>query len=389
MGASKKKKGGWLHRIVFVPAMLVAIGLFLCFALRFIAPEKLFFPSLFGLAFPVLLLLGMGLTILYLIFLRWEVLVFALCVGLNYTNTVCLLRGKGMSEPPRSEWAAPDRFKLLTYNVRLFNFYGEIPGEKGAIKDELLDYIKDQDADIVCLQEYYESKDGSFSLGRVLPDAGYLYHTRAASNKNFYYGNIIYSKYPILNQGCLEGMSTFDVVFADLLMGKDTLRVYNIHLESNRFDKTDRAFFESVLAASSNPVKDKKYTHGAKRMLGKMRKATISRSEQIRQISLHTQISHAPSRIIVCGDMNDQPVSYAYGYMRRNGFGDAFVDAGSGFGQSYRGYYPSYRIDYILYKGGLETLYFDTRNVDYSDHKPLTAIFSKQPQPDGAAYPSR
>lgn len=372
----RKKKGGWLHRLAFLPAAVVAVGLLLCFGVRYIRPESLFFPSLCGLAFPILLLLGMGLTILYLTFFRWESLLFAFCVLLNYTNTVCLLRGKGRSEPPKSEWIAPDRFKVLTYNVRLFNFYGEIPGEKGSIKNQLLDYVKDQDADIVCLQEYYESKNGSFSLGTVLPEAGYRYRTEPASNRNFHYGNIIYSKYPILQQGSLEGMSTFDVVFADLLMGKDTLRFYNIHLESNRFDKTDRAFFEAVRAASSNPAKDRNYTHGAKRMLGKMRKATVTRSMQIRQIALHADTSHAPSRILVCGDMNDQPVSYAYGHMRRKDFEDAFVDAGSGFGQSYRGYYPSYRIDYILYRGNLETLYFDTRNVDYSDHKPLTAVFS-------------
>ena len=378
MSAKKKKKGGWLHRVAFLPAAVVAAGLLLCFGVRYIHPESLFFPSLCGLAFPILLLLGMGQTILYLTFFRWEALLFACCVALNYTNTVCLLRGKGRSEPPKSEWITPDRFKVLTYNVRLFNFYGEIPGEKGSIKNQLLDYVKDQDADIVCLQEYYESKNGSFSLGTVLPEAGYRYRTNPASNKNFYYGNIIYSKYPILQQGSLEGMSTFDVVFADLLINKDTLRVYDIHLESNRFDRTDRAFFEALRAASSNPAKDRKYTHGAKRMLGKMRKATLTRSMQIRQIALHAQTSHAPSRILVCGDMNDQPVSYAYGYMRRNGFEDAFVDAGSGFGQSYRGYYPSYRIDYILYRGNLETLYFDTRNVDYSDHKPLTAVFSRK-----------
>ncbi|MCM1041228.1 MAG: endonuclease/exonuclease/phosphatase family protein [Bacteroides sp.] len=377
MSAKKKKSGGWLHRLVFLPASIVAIGLILCFAVRYINPASLFFPSLFGLAFPVLLLLGIGLTILYLLFLRWEALLFAGCVLLNYTNTVSLLRGKRSPEPLKSEWMAPDRFKVMSYNVRLFNYYGEIPGEKGSIKSQLLDYVKDQDADIVCMQEYYESKNASFSLGSALPDAGYRHRTRPAANRNFYYGNIIYSKYPILNQGSIEGMNTFDVVFADILIAKDTLRIYNIHLESNRFDKSDLAFFESLRNSSANPSKERKYIDGSKRMLGKMKRATVTRSEQIRQISVHAQTSHAPSRILICGDMNDQPVSYAYGYMRRNGFRDAFIEAGNGFGQSYRGYYPSYRIDYMLYKGNLDVLYFDTRNVDYSDHKPLTAVFSR------------
>lgn len=382
MPSKKQKKGGWLHKIVFIPAGLVAIGLLVCSLIRYINPETLFFPSLFGFAFPVLLLLAMGFTILYLIFLRWECLLFALCLILNYSNTTSLLRGKGKPEPPKSEWIAPGRFKIVSYNVRLFNFYGEIPGKKGEIKSQLLDYLIDEDADIVCLQEYYESKDNSFSSGGRFAKAGYRHHTKPAANKNFYYGNIIYSKYPILREGSLPGMSTFDVVFADLLINKDTLRVYNIHLESNRFDKTDLAFFEALRAASNTSSnKEQRYTDGAKRMLGKMKRATVSRSKQVRQIGLHSDMN-APSRMLVCGDMNDQPISYAYGRFRQKGFEDAFVKAGNGFGQTYRGYYPSYRIDYLLYKGCLDLLFFDTRNVSYSDHKPLSAVFSTKRQQD-------
>ena len=56
MSAKKKKKGGWLHRVAFLPAAVVAAGLLLCFGVRYIHPESLFFPSLCGLAFPILLL---------------------------------------------------------------------------------------------------------------------------------------------------------------------------------------------------------------------------------------------------------------------------------------------------------------------------------------------
>lgn len=380
MPSKKRKRSGWLHKIAFLPAGLVGVGLLGCSLIRYINPSILFFPSLFGFAFPILLILGVGLTLLYLVFLRWECVLFALCIIINYQNIKVFVRGKGNPEPPKSEWHTSDRFKVLSYNVRLFNFYGEIPEKKGDIKKQLLDYVTDEDADIVCLQEYYESKNGSFSLGNTLPSAGYTYHTQPAANRNFYYGNIIYSKYPILQEGSLSGMSTFDVVFADLLLGRDTLRVYNIHLESNRFDKTDLAFFESLRTASSNTAsrKEQGYADGAKRMLGKMKRATVSRSGQVREIALHARTSSAPSRILICGDMNDHPISYAYGTFRQKGFGDAFVDAGSGFGQSYRGHYPSYRIDYILYQGNIETLFFDTRNVDYSDHKPLSAVFSRQ-----------
>ncbi len=377
MRSGKKKYGVW-YILGLLPAVVVATGLSLSFAARFTNPSTLFFPSLAGLSFLVWLSLGSILVILYVLLLRKRSILLLICILLNYNNITASLRGKGHPEPPVRNWMGPDRFKLLSYNVRLFDFYGEISGkdsrERQSIKQQLLAYIKDQDADIVCLQEYYESKDHSFSVTPFLLEADYRYFTDPAANRNFRYGNVIYTKFPILRQGTVADLSRFDVVFADLLIGKDTLRIYNIHLESNRFDQTDKAFVEALTAASSG--NEKNYLHGSRRLLGKMKRATSRRSEQVRKILHHAQISDAPLRIMICGDMNDQPVSYAYGEVRGKGFSDAFVEAGSGFGQSYRGFYPSYRIDYMFFKGNLCPMYFDTRNADYSDHRPLTAVFS-------------
>lgn len=378
MKSGKKKYGVW-YILGLLPAVVVATGLSLSFAARFTNPSALFFPALAGLSFPVWLLLGGILVILYVLLLRKRSVLLLICIILNYSNIEASLRGQGKPEPPVRNWMAADRFKLLSYNVRLFDFYGEISGnnnrERQSIKQQLLAYIKDQDADIVCLQEYYESKDHSFSVTPFLRGADYRYFTDPAANRNFRYGNVIYAKFPLLRQGSVADLSRFDVVFADLLLGKDTLRIYNIHLESNRFDQTDKAFVEALTAAASSG-NEKNYLHGSRRLLGKMKRATSRRSAQVQKILHHAQTSGAPSRIIICGDMNDQPVSYAYGEFRRKGFSDAFVEAGSGFGQSYRGFYPSYRIDYMFFKGRLHPMYFDTRNADYSDHRPLTAVFS-------------
>ncbi len=376
MGAGKKKKYGLWRLLGLLPTAVVVAGLSLSFATRYIQPSILFFPSLAGLGFWVWLLLGGILVVLYVLLLRKRSVLLLICLLLNYNNIVACFRGKGAPEPPVRDWMAPDRFKVLSYNVRLFDFYGELSeqGVKGgqSIKKQLLDYVKDQDADFVCLQEYYESKDPSFSVSPFLRSAGYRHATEPAANRNFHYGNVIYSKFPILREGSVSDLSRFDVVFADLLIDRDTLRIYNIHLESNRFDQTDKAFVEA-LTASGN---EKNYLNGSRRLLGKMKRATLRRCEQIQKILLHAQQPDAPSRIMICGDMNDQPVSYAYGQVRRKGFSDAFVMAGSGFGQSYRGFYPSYRIDYMFLKGQLKPLYFDTRNAGYSDHRPLTAVFS-------------
>lgn len=376
MKPEKKRKYGLWRMLGLLPAAVVAAGLLLCFAARFTNPAILFFPALAGLGFSLWLLAGCIMVVIYVLLLRKRALLLLICILLNYNNITASIRGKGKPEPAVRDWVTPDRFKLLSYNVRLFDFYGEIAGQdpygQQSIKQQLLAYVKDQDADIVCLQEYYESKDRSFSVTPFLRNAGYRHITEPAANRNFHYGNVIYSKYPILQQGKVSDLSRFDVVFADLLIGKDTLRIYNIHLESNRFDQTDKAFVETLTASSGN---GKHYLNGSRRLLGKMKRATLRRNEQVQKILIHAQTPGTPSRVMICGDLNDQPVSYAYGQMRRKSFSDAFVEAGSGFGQSYRGFYPSYRIDYMFFKGMLQPIYFDTRTADYSDHRPLTAVF--------------
>ena len=198
----------------------------------------------------------------------------------------------------------------------------------------------------------------------------------------FLYGNRIYSKYPILRQGDIPGLSRFDAVYADILIEGDTLRVYNLHLASNRFDRADQEFFSSLASPLENA---ENYKKGAARMMKKLKEATKKRLGQIRQVMLSAEEESAPSRQVLCGDLNDQPVSYVYAYLERKGFRDAFVEKGHGLGQTYKGFYPSYRIDYILFKGEVSVTRFDTWKIGYSDHRPLGSVLKMASAAEGEA----
>ena len=76
----------------------------------------------------------------------------------------------------------------------------------------------------------------------------------------------------------------------------------------------------------------------------------------------------------MCGDFNDTPSSYTYTTISKN-LKDAFVETGTGFGRTYVGKFPSYRIDYILYQGELNAYDFQTLPDELSDHYPITAFF--------------
>ena len=90
---------------------------------------------------------------------------------------------------------------------------------------------------------------------------------------------------------------------------------------------------------------------------------------------LHAFIKSSPYPVIVTGDFNDTPVSYSYRKVRK-GLSDSFVKTGYGAGFTYKGKYPSNRIDYILHDSKLKPTWFSVMKEKYSDHYPVMAGFN-------------
>jgi endonuclease/exonuclease/phosphatase family metal-dependent hydrolase len=86
---------------------------------------------------------------------------------------------------------------------------------------------------------------------------------------------------------------------------------------------------------------------------------------------IRRKIEESPYPVIVCGDFNDTPSSYAYretkGWLK-----DAFVQSGRGIGLTYTGKLPSFRIDYILYNKKFRSYNFKIHKIPYSDHFPIS-----------------
>lgn len=363
---NKKTRRHIGSKILFIPAVLVGLMLVFTAVCPFIDPAVFFPGFLVGLCFPALLLLGVIFTLFFL-FKNWRKgIILLIPLLLNYSNIRNFIQLSGNAEPHQSLWRKADRIKVLTYNVQLFGYYNSTD-----IKDQLIGFLKDQNADIVCLQEYYERPGKDFLIRKWMNQAGYIY-TTARSVNGVTSGNVIYSKHKILSNGIVNGLSNHDAIFAEFEVDGKKIRVYNIHLSSYRFDSQDHGF---VIQAAKGENDLEYYKGGALRMLRKMKKATRERSHQIDCILSHLNQPGWDGPVLVCGDMNDQPISYTYRTFIKDNLTDAFITQGKGLGQTYEGFYPSYRIDYILYKGCLKSLYFNTHKVDYSDHRPVSSIF--------------
>jgi len=242
-----------------------------------------------------------------------------------------------------------DSVKVLSYNVRLFNRYGWIA--KPDIKSEIVAFLKTEKADILCIQEFYTPDE--------IPTLNYPHkHIGLQSKKNQWH-MAIYSNFPQLKKSTVsikgERMNN-TCIYSDLCIGTDTIRVYNVHLASNWFKNSDYSFLQ-------NP-KQETLKQGIKGIVERMKSSYKKRSKEARAIKKHMQSSPYP--IILCGDFNDTPLSYAYNTISEN-LKDAFEESGIGIGQSFVKI-PALRIDYILHNERFKSYNYIRHKQKLSDH---------------------
>ena len=110
-------------------------------------------------------------------------------------------------------------------------------------------------------------------------------------------------------------------------------------------------------------------------LMKKLREAYQRRSVQVRKIREH--MNSSPHPIILCGDFNDTPTSYAYHILSKR-LKDSYVKRGSGLGTTYNGNLPNLRIDYVFADPFISILDHDLIHTDLSDHYPISVTLEIQ-----------
>ncbi len=332
-----------LNKLVYFVNSISLFILLLSYISPYISPDFFWPISFIGLIFPILYIIN----IIFLIY--WA-------IGFKkpmWANIIILIIGIGniknyIGTSPNTK-SSPDNIKVLTYNVRLFNRYNWI--EKVNVKEQISDFLINENSDIVCIQEFYTSKN--------IPSFNYPFQHIGLQNRVDQWHMAIYSRYPQITKETIRingKQMNNTCIFSDIVVRQDTIRVYNLHLASNWFNRSDYSFIE-------NPKKE----HLKKSLLGiikRMKDSYIKRAKEVSVIKKHMQ--NSPFPLIVCGDFNDTPLSYAY-YSIKHNLVDAFSNSGKGIGASFVKI-PALRIDYILHDKKFKNTNYTQHNEILSDH---------------------
>lgn len=354
-----------LYRILLGVNIFFALTLLLSYLAVHISPGDFALPAFFGLGYPYLLLINIILVIAWAMLLKFEAFISVVVIAIGFThfsNYLKLIKPEGDKK---------NTFKVLSYNVHLFNYFDGKFGPE--YEKKVIEFLKVQKPDILFLQEFYGSGSPAQKEASIKTALGGKYYSHIkvlGSGKNKFYGIATFSKYPIVRKGEIihPGSSSLSI-YSDILIGKDTFRIYNNHLQSFRLKKMERSFVEEITEINDNQTIDE-----VKGISLSLKKGFIKRALQAQVVK--DNINRSPFPVIVAGDFNDTPVSYSYRKIRK-GLSDSFVTSGYGAGFTYRGNYPPNRIDYILYNNALICSSFEIIRVKYSDHYPIVAYFRK------------
>lgn len=356
-----------LYKVFLSLNILFALALILSYLAVHISPDTFALPALFGLAYPYLLLANIIFSIIWATALRFEALISVIVIAAGITHFSNYIK---LSKPKGDKTGT---FKVESYNLRLFNIFES--RSIGNSEKKILELLRNHMSDVICLQEVYFSGNPEQKENAIRSALGgkyYIHSKYLGTGKNLYYGIVTLSKFPIIKKGDIVHPASSSLsLFSDVLVGKDTFRIFNNHLQSFRLQRMERSFFRE-LTANTN---DKETLNEIKDISASLKTGFIRRASQAQALKARLNISPYP--VIVTGDFNDTPVSYSYRKIRK-GLYDSFVSSGYGAGFTYKGKYPPNRIDYILFDKTLECRQFDIVKVNYSDHYPIIAYFRKR-----------
>lgn len=363
------KKLRWFDKIMLGLHAVLALALFLSYLSPYVNPADLWVFGFLGIGYPFMMFANWLFALYHGFRKQWLLLaatVLLFLVGLKQFNAYYVLFSfNGKVENPRAE------FKVMSYNVRLFDLYNWTKNDQ--TKNLIFRFLHREMPDIICFQEFYVRTDAWFptkdSLMALLEMSYFQEGFTHEIDGEQFFGLATMSRYPIVNEGIIEFDNDANnlIIYSDILLESgDTIRVFNTHLQSIRLKKEDyKALGQTDGGRFVNTDENKK-----QKIFSRFKNAFQYRGEQV--LLLCDAIVASPYPVLLCGDLNDSPNSFVY-HRLNSMLLDAHKESGQGFGNTFIGIKPYFRIDFILHSPALHSYGFTTHPEAYSDHRAISA----------------
>ena len=323
--------------------------------------------STVGMTFPVFLLINLAFLLFWIIF-KWRMIWIPIAGFLLAYVPISIYMPLNPSQD-----VPEGALKLVSYNVCTYG--GNYKYEDGFGK--VLGYLDEQQADIVCLQEDVDTRNRS--IFQEYEKKGFTHNDTAVicNTANSLNAVGIHTRFPILKRECIEYPSTSNGSVAWWLkVDDDTLIVVNNHFESCHLNKDDREQYRQILKGE---VPRDSVRAESELLLIKLAEANAKRAVQIERVRDYAK-AHYQYPVIVCGDFNDNPISYSRHRMASL-LSDCYVNTGWGIGLSYNQKGFSFRIDHLFCSERINAYncQIDAK-MDASDHNPLICWLKIKPK---------
>jgi len=330
------KKLNFINKVIYLINYIFATLLLVGFAVPHISPKLFPILSVISLGVPVLIIINIIFLLYWLIGLKKQFILSAFCLILS------LFISSPMYIFSKKEKSANNQISIMNYNVRLFNKYQWVKDEEIPLK--IAHFVKKEQPDILCIQEFNKTSK-----------IKYPYQYIKMVNGNSHFGQAIYSKYKIINKGSLDfNKSSNNAIFIDVIKDIDTIRIYNIHLESLGLNINKENFGEKT----------------SEKLIKRLSKDFVIQQKQVEQIIKHKNNCKYPT--ILSGDFNNTAYSWTYNHLLKD-MKDSFIEAGYGFGKTFELKKIPLRIDFIFAdKAFIFTEHKNYKNK-FSDHEPIMA----------------
>lgn len=332
-----------MNRIIYYINVVVAVLLLFSFALPFLPPKTFSVLAVLNLGVSFLILLNVIFFLYWLVKLNKQFILSLFVLLIGYFSFGSLYKFSTSTKIEKDS-----NFKIMNYNVRLFNLYEWIP-EKN-VETKIVDFINTQAPDILSIQEYHPHKNIDLSF--------FKYKFEKLSGNKTKYGQAIFSKFPIINSGSIEFPDTpNNAIFVDVVKQNDTIRIYNVHLESLRIN--------TKIESLKNEDSERLFN----------RVGTTFKMQQFQTELFLMHKKQCKYKMVICGDFNNTAFSYVYRKIKGD-LNDTFKEAGNGFGRTYDFKFFPVRIDFIFADEAFKVNGFKTYDAHYSDHYPISTTLS-------------